>query len=124
MADGSLQESKLIINVEVYVGDLSFNLELLVIGRSANHLTAWMDFLPNPDSELILAGYSVKLGNHNITHTMAAANKARSSDGSKIPPTPDQPFINSSKKTHIKTAINYENKQCVDIKHWQRLITT
>uniref|UniRef100_A0A1A9VQD5 Retrotransposon gag domain-containing protein n=1 Tax=Glossina austeni TaxID=7395 RepID=A0A1A9VQD5_GLOAU len=35
MADGSLRDSKYMIMVEVYVGDVSFNLELLVLEQSA-----------------------------------------------------------------------------------------
>uniref|UniRef100_A0A1B0BHX2 Uncharacterized protein n=1 Tax=Glossina palpalis gambiensis TaxID=67801 RepID=A0A1B0BHX2_9MUSC len=45
MVDGASQDSKRSITVEVKIGDMSFNVKLLVLRRSVDHLTLDMDFL-------------------------------------------------------------------------------
>uniref|UniRef100_A0A1B0A951 Uncharacterized protein n=1 Tax=Glossina pallidipes TaxID=7398 RepID=A0A1B0A951_GLOPL len=77
MADGLSQRSKRSITVKVNVGDVSFALELLVVGRSIDHLTLGMYFLAKTGADMTIAGYPVKLGHQSGAHTTTAAAKKR-----------------------------------------------
>uniref|UniRef100_A0A1B0BW69 CCHC-type domain-containing protein n=1 Tax=Glossina palpalis gambiensis TaxID=67801 RepID=A0A1B0BW69_9MUSC len=69
MVDGASQDSKRSITVEAKIGDMSFNLELLVVRRNVDHLTLGMDFLAKTGAVLTVAGHSVKLGSKNSMPT-------------------------------------------------------
>ncbi|KAL9904912.1 uncharacterized protein ACN2A1_005035 [Glossina fuscipes fuscipes] len=104
MVDGASEDSKRSITVEVRIGDMSFNLELLVVRSRVDHLTLGMDFLAKTGAVLTVAGYSVKLGGKKSTPTAtAAAKKTRASAMSKISPTPDPLAISSSMHAQTKT---------------------
>uniref|UniRef100_A0A1B0AL44 Uncharacterized protein n=1 Tax=Glossina palpalis gambiensis TaxID=67801 RepID=A0A1B0AL44_9MUSC len=104
MVDGTAQDSKRSITVEVKMGDKSFNLELLVVRRSVDHLTLGMDCLAKKGAVLTIAGNSVKLGSKISTPTATAAAKGtRASAVSKISPTSDPTAISSSMHAQAKT---------------------
>ncbi|KAL9900350.1 uncharacterized protein ACN427_007608 isoform 1-T2 [Glossina fuscipes fuscipes] len=70
MVDGASQDSKRSITVEAKIGDMSFNVELLVVRRNVDHLTLGMDFLAKTGAVFIIAGHSVKLGSKNSMPTL------------------------------------------------------
>uniref|UniRef100_A0A1B0B454 CCHC-type domain-containing protein n=1 Tax=Glossina palpalis gambiensis TaxID=67801 RepID=A0A1B0B454_9MUSC len=104
MVDGASEDSKRSITVEVRIGDMTFNLELLVVRRRVDHLTLGMDFLAKTGAVLTVVGYSVKLGGKKSTPTATTAAKGtRASAMSKISPTPDPLAISSSMHAQTKT---------------------
>ncbi|KAL9875278.1 uncharacterized protein ACN427_013472 [Glossina fuscipes fuscipes] len=70
IAHGASQDSKRSITVEAKIGDMSFNVELLVVRRSVDHLTLGIDFLAKTGAVFIVAGHSVKLGSKNSMPTL------------------------------------------------------
>uniref|UniRef100_A0A1A9Z2E9 Peptidase A2 domain-containing protein n=1 Tax=Glossina pallidipes TaxID=7398 RepID=A0A1A9Z2E9_GLOPL len=107
MVDGSSQRRKRSITVKINVGDVSFILELLVVGRSVDHLTLGMDFLAKAGADMTIAGYPVKLGHQSGAHTTtAAAKKNQATDAPETLPTPDPASISAIMQTQIKAATN------------------
>uniref|UniRef100_A0A1A9VH02 Ubiquitin-like protease family profile domain-containing protein n=1 Tax=Glossina austeni TaxID=7395 RepID=A0A1A9VH02_GLOAU len=105
MADGSSQEGKSSITVEVGIGDMTLNLRLLVVTRCVDHLTLGMDFLAKTGAELSVAGCPVKLGSREGTPTTTtAAKKNQATCATETPPTPDLMSISSIMQTEIKAA--------------------
>uniref|UniRef100_A0A1B0C6E1 Uncharacterized protein n=1 Tax=Glossina palpalis gambiensis TaxID=67801 RepID=A0A1B0C6E1_9MUSC len=103
-SDGASQDSNRSITVEAKIGDMSFNLVLLVVRRSVDHLTLGMDFLAKTGAVLTVAGNSLKLGSKNSTPTApAAARGTRASAVPKISPTPDTMATSSSRHGQTKT---------------------
>uniref|UniRef100_A0A1A9ZQU6 CCHC-type domain-containing protein n=1 Tax=Glossina pallidipes TaxID=7398 RepID=A0A1A9ZQU6_GLOPL len=103
MADGSVQASKNSITVEVNIGDMVLDLELLGVKRCVDHLTLGMDFLSKTSAELSVAGCPVKLGSRKSTSTTTAAAKNHQAiDATETPLTPDPEAISAVKQTQIK----------------------
>uniref|UniRef100_A0A1B0ALK6 Peptidase A2 domain-containing protein n=1 Tax=Glossina palpalis gambiensis TaxID=67801 RepID=A0A1B0ALK6_9MUSC len=94
MVDGPSQDSKRSITVEVRIGVMSFNLELLVVRRSVDHFTLGVDFLAKTVAVLTVPGNSV-----NTPTATAAAKVTRASAVPESSPTPDPMAISPSKQT-------------------------
>uniref|UniRef100_A0A1A9ZYP5 Uncharacterized protein n=1 Tax=Glossina pallidipes TaxID=7398 RepID=A0A1A9ZYP5_GLOPL len=65
MVDGSIRDSKQMITVEVCVGNVSFNLELLVLVHNVDYLTLGMDFLAKSGTTITMGNTTVNITKHN-----------------------------------------------------------
>uniref|UniRef100_A0A1A9UDR5 Peptidase A2 domain-containing protein n=1 Tax=Glossina austeni TaxID=7395 RepID=A0A1A9UDR5_GLOAU len=111
MADGSLRDSKQMITVEVYAGDVFFNLELLVLRQSVDHLTLGMDFLAKAGTTITMGNTTVNITKHNAAQGPKSTHRSEQPSQPKNSKLARQTTNDNAEKTDIENMVRFDKNQ-------------
>uniref|UniRef100_A0A1A9VP66 Uncharacterized protein n=1 Tax=Glossina austeni TaxID=7395 RepID=A0A1A9VP66_GLOAU len=108
MIDGTLRDHKQMITVEVYIGDVSFNLELLVLGQSADHLTLGIGFLAKAGTAITMGNTTVNITKHSEAQGPMSTHRSEQPSQPKNSKLTSQATIDNAERADVENMVRFD----------------